>query len=183
MKAQNRPSSRARHETRRRFVHMVSTLSLPILLHSHCSYHDLDLSHIMSPHFPSILTAIARSDSITYNLEWLPVTYETKSKICGLVFTALHALAASFLPQGHFPPPLVWTFTPEPPNPWGKECAPSIRADISLPSSISTHLDTPHPSDSASVTLSSDPFPLLTGKACKTKIPWSYMQPHLSWGT
>lgn len=75
---------------------MVSTLSLPILLHSHCSYHDLDLSHIMSPHFPSILTAIARSDSITYNLEWLPVTYEIKSKICGLVFTALHVLMTTY---------------------------------------------------------------------------------------
>ena len=54
------------------------------------------------------------------------------------MFTALHALAASFLPQGHLPPPLVWTFTPEPPNPWGKEYAPSIRADISLLPSIST---------------------------------------------
>ena len=68
----------------------------------------------------------------------------------------------------------------KPPDPWGTEYAPTIRAGISLLSSISTHLNTPHPSGSASVTLSFDPFPLLTGKAWETKTPWSWMQPHLS---
>lgn len=99
-------------------VHMVSTLSLSILLCSHYSYQELDPSHVMSAHLPSILITIAGPDSITVFtlslllLQWLLITYEIKPQICGLVFSALHNLMRICLRLHNLPPP-SWTYACE----------------------------------------------------------------------